>query len=427
LSPRARSAYLDRPSSRRSSYYSSGNRGGGGLRRVVYALLVVAALVAVAAVVQLTRGLPPQRVARSLGTTVAVSGQPPQLPWPSVGQAAVAIEGLGPVGSSGASTPVPIASLAKMMTAYQILTDHPLDLHATGPTLTVSAAAVADYRARVRAEESVLAVRAGERLNEYQALQALLIPSANNIAALLARWDAGSAPAFIARMNASAQRLGLTHTHYTDPAGQLSTTVSTAVDQLTLAQAAMKLPVFAAVVAQPAATFPIAGTVFNYNYNIGHDGFVGIKTGSNAAAGGCWAFAAQRVVAGKPTRVFGVVLGQRGKSGELIQPALDLGRRLADAVPRTVQQVTVVATGTAVGSVTAPWRDPVPVVTQKPVTVLAAPGQQLRAELTLNPPTARNLHAGAVVGTLVLGGVTTPVVLARDAAGPALGWRLTRI
>ena len=48
-----------------------------------------------------------------------------------------------------------------------------------------------------------MSIAAGERLTERQALQALLLPSANNIAAVLARWDAGSADRFVARMNAA--------------------------------------------------------------------------------------------------------------------------------------------------------------------------------------------------------------------------------
>jgi D-alanyl-D-alanine carboxypeptidase (penicillin-binding protein 5/6) len=429
LSPRARSVYLDRPSSRRrSSYggYSSGHHGGGLLRRLAFALLALVVVAVALVVVQMTRSVPAQQVRPAFAASVTAPGQTPRLPWPSEGQAAVAVADLGAVGSAGGSAPVPIASLAKMMTAYQVLTDHPLALRSNGPSMTVGAADVADYRKRAHNAESVLAVQAGERLGEYQALQALLIPSANNIASLLARWDAGSEAAFLTKINATAKRLGLTATHYADPAGQDAATVSTATDQLMLAQQAMKLPVFASIVAQPAATFPVAGRLFNYNYFIGHDGFVGIKTGSNAAAGGCWAFAARRTVAGKPTTVFGVVLGQHAKNGELIQPALDIGRRLADAVPTAVQQMTVVAAGTTVGSLRAPWRDDVPLVTQKAISLTGVPGQRLTPSLRLQSPSKRDLPAGTVVGQLTVSGVTTAVVVAKAAPGPTIGWRLTR-
>ncbi len=89
-------------------------------------------------------------------------------------------------------------------------------------------------------------IEAGEQLTERQALQALLLPSANNIAAVLAQWDAGSASRFVARMNATARSLGMTHTRYTDPSGYDDATVSTAADQVRIVDRAMRLPVFAA-------------------------------------------------------------------------------------------------------------------------------------------------------------------------------------
>jgi D-alanyl-D-alanine carboxypeptidase len=59
-------------------------------------------------------------------------------------------------------------------------------------------------------------------------------------------------------------------------------------------------------------TLPVAGTVYSTNTLLGHDGFVGVKTGSTAAAGGCFAFRAIRWIDGKRTTITGVVLGQPG-------------------------------------------------------------------------------------------------------------------
>jgi len=74
----------------------------------------------------------------------------------------------------------------------------------------------------------------------------------------------------------------------------------------------MRLPVFATIVATPSATLPIAGTVHNTNALLGHGGFVGVKTGSDDAAGGCFAFRAIRRINGRRTTITGVVLGQPG-------------------------------------------------------------------------------------------------------------------
>jgi D-alanyl-D-alanine carboxypeptidase (penicillin-binding protein 5/6) len=208
--------------------------------------------------------------------------------------------------------PARIASVAKVMTAYLVLRDHPLRPGEDGPTITLTDADVADTYRRAGQRESVVHIAAGEQLTERQALQAVLLPSANNIAAVLARWDAGSVDRFVARMNATARLLGMTRTRYTDPSGYDDATVSTAADQVRIVDRAMRLPVFASIVATPSATLPVAGTVHNTNRLLGHDGFVGVKTGSTAAAGGCFAFRAIRWIDGKRTTITGVVLGQPG-------------------------------------------------------------------------------------------------------------------
>jgi len=236
----------------------------------------------------------------------------PSTVWPADGQAAFVQAGQSHVQAGPNQHAAAIASVAKVMTAYLVLRDHPLRLGQDGPTITLTDADVADTDRRRGQKESVVSIAAGEQLTERQALQALLLPSANNIAAVLARWDAGSADRFVARMNATARSLGMTHTRYTDPSGYDDATVSTAADQVRIVDRAMRLPVFASIVATPSATLPVVGTVHNTNTLLGRNGFVGVKTGSDDAAGGCFAFRAIRWIDGKRTTITGVVLGQPG-------------------------------------------------------------------------------------------------------------------
>jgi D-alanyl-D-alanine carboxypeptidase (penicillin-binding protein 5/6) len=236
----------------------------------------------------------------------------PSTVWPADGQAAFVQSGRSQIRIGPNQHPAAIASVAKVMTAYLVLRNHPLRLGQDGPAITLSEADVADTDRRRGQRESVVPVAAGEQLTELQALQALLLPSANNIAAVLARWDAGSAGGFVARMNDTARSLGMTHTRYTDPSGYDDGTVSTAADQVLIVEQAMRLPVFASIVATPSATLPVAGTVHNTNTLLGHNGFDGVKTGSDDAAGGCFAFRAVRWIDGKRTTITGVVLGQPG-------------------------------------------------------------------------------------------------------------------
>jgi D-alanyl-D-alanine carboxypeptidase (penicillin-binding protein 5/6) len=247
--------------------------------------------------------------------------------WPAQGAAAAAV-GSGRIHSSGGTRPVPIASLAKVMTAVVVLRGRPISAQDPGFTITITSDDVADTERRRSDGQSVVAVVAGEKLTERQALQALLLPSANNIAMALARAVSGTADAFVDEMNAEARRVAMTSTVYTDPSGYDPSTVSTARDQLRLARAAMRIDAFAEIVAEPNADIPQIGVVYNTDRLVGRDGFVGIKTGSDLAAGGCFMFAARGQ---SPRRlVYGVVLGQR--DGPLIPAGLKAGQRLADSV-----------------------------------------------------------------------------------------------
>jgi serine-type D-Ala-D-Ala carboxypeptidase (penicillin-binding protein 5/6) len=297
------------------------NRAQATTRRIRIRRIHVAGLLVVIAAIAAARGY--QLLASSSSTAAspidvlrsehrgALGEALPSTVWPADGQAAVQI-GQSEVQAGPNQHAAAIASVAKVMTAYLVLRNHPLRLGQDGPTIRLTDADVADTDRRHRQQESVVPIAAGEQLTERQALQALLLPSANNIAAVLARWDAGSVDRFVARMNAAARSLGMTHTRYTDPSGYDDATVSTAADQVRVVDRAMRLPVFASIVATPSATLPVAGTVHNTNTLLGHKGFVGVKTGSDDAAGGCFAFRAIRWIDGKRTTITGVVLGQPG-------------------------------------------------------------------------------------------------------------------
>ena len=249
--------------------------------------------------------------------------------WPSQGQAAYLLPG-EPVQASADQSPAPIASVAKVMTAYVVLQAHPLHDNDDGFTLTVTRADVDETAHRRDLDESIVEVRTGEQLTERQALAALLLPSANNIAAMLAKQVSGSIDAFTSRMNHTAHTLRMWHTTYTDPSGYDSDTRSTAADQLILAKTAMSVPAFAGLVALKSYPMPFVGAVHNTDSLLGQDGFVGVKTGSMDASGGCFMFATRRVVDGQPVMLYGVVLGQHGHN--LITAGLTAARQLADRV-----------------------------------------------------------------------------------------------
>jgi D-alanyl-D-alanine carboxypeptidase (penicillin-binding protein 5/6) len=81
---------------------------------------------------------------------------------------------------------------------------------------------------------------------------------------------------------------------------------------ISLGEAAMSIPVFAQIVAMPQVTLPLAGLVFNLDADLGQNGIVGIKTGSDSTSGGCFLFESQETVGGKSLTLVGAVLGQGG-------------------------------------------------------------------------------------------------------------------
>jgi serine-type D-Ala-D-Ala carboxypeptidase (penicillin-binding protein 5/6) len=298
-------------------------------RMLVAGLLVLGAVAAVRGFQAVGPSFSKPRTSAETLPRASRSGAVPRVVWPADGQAAVRV-GPSQVQAGPNQHAAPIASVAKVMTAYLVLRDHPLRPGEEGPTITLTDGDVADTDRRREREESVVSIAAGERLTERQALEALLLPSANNIAAVLARWDAGSVQGFVARMNATARALGMTRTRYTDPSGYDDATVSTAADQVRIVDQAMRLSVFAKIVATPSATLPVAGTVRNTNTLLGYDGFVGVKTGSDDAAGGCFAFRAVRWIGGKRTAITGVVLGQPGH--DQIAAGLAAADAMVDAI-----------------------------------------------------------------------------------------------
>jgi serine-type D-Ala-D-Ala carboxypeptidase (penicillin-binding protein 5/6) len=251
--------------------------------------------------------------------------------WPQQGQAALVLGNGRPAGSLH-EQPAAIASLAKVMTAYLTLERYPLNGTQDGVTITVSTAE-AQAVAQDRAEgQSVVAVQAGEQLTERQLLEALLIPSGNNIAQMLAAQLRGSETRFVSEMNAEARALGMDQTIYTDPSGFDPGTVSTAADQLRVFQQAMRFPVFRQIVSMPSVTLPVAGTLTNYNPLIA-ESYAG-KTGSDSAAGGCLAFFTPAIVGGRELTAVGVVLGQ-GQGNDtraLLAAAAQAAQQLVDSV-----------------------------------------------------------------------------------------------
>jgi D-alanyl-D-alanine carboxypeptidase (penicillin-binding protein 5/6) len=174
---------------------------------------------------------------------------------------------------------LPIASTTKLMTAYLALKNLKPNQMIKAPAYHPSASA-----------EIELGLRPGEKMRVRDLLYGLLLPSASDAAETLAVGVAGSAPAFVGRMNEAAQRLGLTDTSYANPIGlDDPDNYSSAHDLVTLASILLRNKLFARIVDTPAATLTSGDhprTVTTRDTLLNSYSWInGVKTGHTLGAG----------------------------------------------------------------------------------------------------------------------------------------------
>ncbi|AQT72929.1 D-alanyl-D-alanine carboxypeptidase [Streptomyces sp. fd1-xmd] len=397
----------------------------------IYAPLVVL-LGIILAIVQLVRPLPQPKLVMTAKSSYTFEGAMPQLPWPSEGQAYMAAAGLGTLGQSGEQKPVPIASVTKSMTAYIILRDHPIKKGEQGAMIDVDKTAETEGKKNdsVNNESTLDTVKEGDKISEYDAIAALMIPSANNIARLLARWDSGSQEAFVKKMNDTAKELGMTNTTYTDPSGLDATTVSTAEDQVKLGLKLVEIETLLDITKKPNWVDPSGKSWRNWNGLTGPSGALGIKTGTTTKAGGNLLFAAQKKIGNTNQLIVGAVLGQHKPS--IIDTVLAASKQLMVGTQKALEGATVVKKGDVVGYVDDGLGGRTPVVATADVQAIGWASLTVTVKLAdgggAMPQTAR---AGTEVGVLTVGEgasqVKVPVALKSDLASPGIGSKLTRI
>ncbi|NNN37425.1 D-alanyl-D-alanine carboxypeptidase, partial [Streptomyces sp. S3(2020)] len=392
---------------------------------------LVLLLAVVFAVAQAMRPLPTPTLELTAEDSYAFDGGKVDIPWPAEGQAALDVQGIGSFGSSGDQKPVPIASVAKVMTAYVILRDHPLKSGAEGPKIKIDQAA--QDQGDNAGQESTVKVTAGDSISQREALEAILIASANNVARLLARWDAGSEKAFVEKMNQAAEDLGMTNTTYTDPSGLNDSTVSTAVDQVKLGKKAMEEPAFREVAAMMSYDDYKGVNHGNWNQIVGKNNVVGIKTGTTTSALGNLLFAAKKEVGGETRTIVGAVLRQPagGVDNTILSAALTGGDQLIRAAQGALESATIIKKGDVVGYVDDGLGGKTSVVATKDVTAVGWSGLTVKLTFAADdvPHTAK---AGTKVGTLTVGdasagAVKVPVALQKDLVEPGFTDKLTRI
>ena len=190
----------------------------------------------------------------------------------------------------------PMGSITKVMTALLVIRAGDL-----GREITVTKGAIRYVHKRGASSAGLIA---GDVLTARQLLEAMLLPSGCDAAYLLATSYGPGRNAFIAKMNAAAQAMGLTSTHFSHydgmPYPTEHSTYSSPADLIRLGEQAMRLPLFRRIVAQRGYHVAAAPGHHGYlwlttNALIGpYRGMLGIKTGNTNAAGNCFLFEARR-------------------------------------------------------------------------------------------------------------------------------------
>jgi len=204
------------------------------------------------------------------------------------------------------------ASLTKIMTAYVTLQAVREGRITLDTLVTVSQTAASQ-------SPSKMGLAPGTQLTVDNALKMMMVKSANDMAVVLAEGVGGSIDGFSAMMNATAQKLGMTQTHYVNPNGlPADEQITSARDLAILARAFIhNLPEYEYFVHIPAIKFGrrITG---NFNHLIGrYPGADGFKTGFICASGYNLVASATR----NNKRLIAVVLGSTSGRARAVKAA----------------------------------------------------------------------------------------------------------
>lgn len=363
-------------------------------------------------------------VAAELSEITMPAAEPVDIPWPATGMAAIGAVGQGLLADSG--TPdqvVPIASITKLITAATVLEKKPLTPGQEGETITFTAADEGlynNYRARGGA---VVPTYTGQQITQYDALQALLLPSANNMADILAIWAFDSMNGYLKYANNWAESKGLSATTVADASGFSPATTSSLRDLVKLADIALNHPVIQEIVRRPRALLPGIGMVQSTNKLLGQDGIIGGKTGMTDEARDCFlSIARHRPGSGEEVLIIIAVLGQPSRPETFAQTLAVL-----DAAKRGFTATPVLSAGQIVGHIRTPWGTEVPIQADTDIDIVRWKQSRIEVEpnlpdITAGQPSDYQLGTVTIQNGGALGSST--VSLAEPLDKPSIWWRL---
>lgn len=343
--------------------------------------------------------------------------------FPGYGGSAIGAVGFdGVLAQAGSTSPLPMASITKVVTALVVLQAKPLAVGAEGPSVTMTSADVALYHRYLAADGQVVSVKAGYVFTEHELLELALIHSANNYAATLALWTFGSMDAYLAAAKSWIVAHHLDSMTITDPTGLDLTDVAGTADLLELGKLALADPVLAPIVGTTSITIHDVGTLANTNTLLGFDGVEGIKTGTLNDFGSNLLFALRHQVGSTTVVIVGVVLG--GSTHEAVDSDI---RSLLTGVLAGFHQLGLAQKGDVFASYTTEWGQKVSAVAQRSESIVTWGDSRVTASVTATPVTTGTKGQAIGTATFTSGGrsVSVPLELSATIDDPGPGWRLS--
>ncbi len=346
-----------------------------------------------------------------------VTAQPVVFDWPATGSAAIGYLDTPnkAVASFNGKQVLPTASTIKLLTAVVVLSQKPLGPGEDGERIYFNNADVERTNAIIAVDGSYFPITNGMSMSYHQALEVMLIGSANNISEKLAILAFGGLEEYKKAANSYLASNSITNTNVDDTSGLSSATTSTAEDMMRISLLAMGIPVIREVV-DTVKTDVNGINIVNTNKLLGAGDIDGIKTGYTLEAGGCLLLS--KTVDGN--LLVAVVMGLPSR-----EVAFAEGSRLLNVVADNFVRLVIVADGDLVAEMKSPWGTITKVEAQTSITAYKWKDETVLGEVDIKPQT-EGLR-GDKVGVVTYRSQAANLVLADDLPKPGLWWKMTHV
>lgn len=341
---------------------------------------------------------------------------------PPNGSSSLSINGIGVVASNNAEISRPIASITKIITALVVLKEKPLSGNSTGPTITLNAKDNDFYNHYFSLNGSVAPAPVGLEISEFDALNALLLPSANNYADTLVNWAFGTQENFVKNANQFLQENQLDSTQVADASGFSPASKSSATDLLKLGQMVLENPVLSKIVATKSITINGLGEIKNTNFLLNSPEVIGIKTGNTDEAKKCLLFAGKYTLNNQEITIVGTILGQ-----DTHQALFANSQNLLDSASQGLAVTQATQKNQVIANYKTPWGEVANAVASDELLAVTWQNQKPEFNLNIKPYTVNldNQNAGSLTVNSANKQLTTNLKLSNKINGPSYIWRIT--